>query len=69
MSGRFWKMLGASTEKDHDRSMDKVRAAEEFAAKAADLGDEQMRKATLDHLAHSETARRDLAENYIGLPF
>ena len=30
---------------------------------------ERMRKATLDHLAHSETARRDLAENYIGLPF
>ncbi|TRW95341.1 4-hydroxybenzoate 3-monooxygenase [Paracoccus sp. M683] len=30
---------------------------------------EQMRKATLDHLAHSETARRDLAENYVGLPF
>ncbi|NVK45402.1 MAG: 4-hydroxybenzoate 3-monooxygenase [Rhodobacteraceae bacterium] len=30
---------------------------------------EQMRKATLTHLATSETARRDLAENYIGLPF
>lgn len=30
---------------------------------------EQMRRATLDHLAHSETARRELAENYIGLPF
>lgn len=30
---------------------------------------EQMRKATLSHLAQSETARRDLAENYIGLPF
>ncbi len=30
---------------------------------------EQMRKATLLHLSHSETARRDLAENYIGLPF
>ncbi|PTQ75566.1 4-hydroxybenzoate 3-monooxygenase [Celeribacter persicus] len=30
---------------------------------------EQMRKATLNHLATSETARRDLAENYIGLPF
>lgn len=29
----------------------------------------QMRKATLAHLARSETARRDLAENYIGLPF
>jgi len=29
----------------------------------------QMRKATLSHLHRSETARRDLAENYIGLPF
>lgn len=29
----------------------------------------QMRKATLSHLARSETARRDLAENYIGLPY
>lgn len=29
----------------------------------------QMRKATLAHLSRSETARRDLAENYIGLPF
>lgn len=28
----------------------------------------QMRRATLDHLARSETARRDLAENYVGLP-
>lgn len=30
---------------------------------------EQMRKSTLRHLADSETARRDLAENYIGLPY
>lgn len=29
----------------------------------------QMRKATLTHLSQSETARRDLAENYIGLPY
>jgi p-hydroxybenzoate 3-monooxygenase len=29
----------------------------------------QMRKATLRHLSQSETARRDLAENYIGLPY
>ena len=29
----------------------------------------QMRKATLAHLAQSEAARRDLAENYVGLPF
>jgi p-hydroxybenzoate 3-monooxygenase len=30
---------------------------------------EQMRKAALQHLSQSESARRDLAENYIGLPF
>ncbi len=29
---------------------------------------QQMRRANLSHLANSETARRDLAENYIGLP-
>ncbi len=29
----------------------------------------QMRKASLDHLANSETARRELAENYVGLPY
>lgn len=29
----------------------------------------QMRKATLAHLSQSETAQRDLAENYVGLPF
>ena len=29
----------------------------------------QMRNATFEHLAHSETARRDLAENYVGLPY
>jgi p-hydroxybenzoate 3-monooxygenase len=28
-----------------------------------------MRRATMLHLAQSETARRDLAENYVGLPF
>lgn len=29
----------------------------------------QMRRATLAHLAQSETARRELAENYVGLPY
>ena len=29
----------------------------------------QMRRATLNHLCESETARRDLAENYTGLPY
>ncbi|ANT63301.1 4-hydroxybenzoate 3-monooxygenase (plasmid) [Salipiger sp. CCB-MM3] len=30
---------------------------------------EEMRRATLLHLSDSETARKDLAENYVGLPF
>lgn len=30
---------------------------------------EEMRRATLAHLAQSESARRDFAENYVGLPF
>lgn len=34
-----------------------------------DAFEARMRVATLDHLATSETARRDLAENYIGLPY
>lgn len=29
----------------------------------------RMRRTTLEHLSRSETARRDLAENYIGLPY
>ena len=29
----------------------------------------QMRRATLAHLAESDTARRELAENYVGLPY
>ena len=29
----------------------------------------QMRRASLKHLSESETARRDLAENYVGLPY
>lgn len=29
----------------------------------------QMRRATLAHLSRSETARKELAENYIGLPY
>ena len=52
LTGRFWKLLGASTDKNQGRSMDKVRAAAEFDSKAADLDDEQLRKAaTLLELA------------------
>ncbi len=45
LSGRFWKMLGASAEKNQVRSMTEVSASAEFAEKATDLDDEQLRKA------------------------
>ncbi|OBF19534.1 accessory Sec system translocase SecA2 [Mycobacterium sp. ACS4331] len=44
-SGRFWKLLGASTDKNQARSMAEVEASAQFDAKAADLDDEQLRKA------------------------
>lgn len=45
MSTRFWKMLGASTDKDQASSMSRVTASADFDAKAKDLDDEQLRKA------------------------
>ncbi|MDG4666935.1 accessory Sec system translocase SecA2 [Mycobacterium sp. 236(2023)] len=45
LSGRFWKLLGASTDKDQSRSMDQVTKAADFDAKAAELDDEQLSKA------------------------
>jgi preprotein translocase subunit SecA len=45
ISGRFWKMLGASAEKNQARSLTEVRASSEFDDKAAGLDDEQLRKA------------------------
>ncbi len=45
LSGRFWKLLGASTEKDQTRSMTEVRDSADFDDKAAELDDEQLRKA------------------------
>lgn len=45
-SNRFWKLLGASTERDQARSLAQVSASAEFDKKAADLDDEQLRKAT-----------------------
>ena len=57
VGNRFWKLLGASTDKDQARSMSQVRDSAEFDEKAADLGDEQLRKAAqllnLDDLADS----------------
>jgi preprotein translocase subunit SecA len=65
VSNRFWKLLGASTDKDQSHSMAQVRESAEFAEKAADLDDEQLRKATellnLDDLADSADIPQFLA--------
>jgi preprotein translocase subunit SecA len=45
LSSKFWKLLGASTDKDQGRSMNLVQASEEFTDKAAELDDEQLAKA------------------------
>ena len=40
LSGKFWKLLGAATEKNQGRSLAQVKASADYATKAADLGDE-----------------------------
>ena len=65
VSNRFWKLLGASTDRDQARSLAQVSASAEFDAKAADLDDEQLRKATgllhLKNLAESKDIPQFLA--------
>ncbi|MBI3226028.1 MAG: accessory Sec system translocase SecA2 [Mycolicibacterium cosmeticum] len=65
LSNRFWKLLGASTDKDQAKSMTLVRASESFDEKAAGLDDEQLRKASgllnLDELAESSDIPQFLA--------
>ena len=65
MSNRFWKLLGASTDRDQARSMAQVSASEEFDKKAADLDDEQLQKAAqrlhLKGLAESKNIPQFLA--------
>ena len=64
-SNRFWKLLGASTDRDQARSLGQVSAAEEFEGKAADLDEEQLKKATellnLKNLAESKDIPQFLA--------
>ncbi|HET9875630.1 MAG TPA: accessory Sec system translocase SecA2 [Mycobacterium sp.] len=80
LSGKFWKLLGASTEKNQSRSLTEVAAAAEYDEKAAGVGDEQLRKAAqllnLKDLAESAdipqflAIAREAAERSIGLrPF
>nr|WP_155910636.1 MULTISPECIES: accessory Sec system translocase SecA2 [unclassified Mycolicibacterium] len=65
MSSKFWKLLGASTDKNQNRSMDQVRASAEFDDKAAGLDDEQITKAAklldLSELAESADIPQFLA--------
>ncbi|OBK38488.1 accessory Sec system translocase SecA2 [Mycobacterium sp. 1245111.1] len=80
LSGRFWRLLGASTEKNQGRSLAQVTASADYDEKAAALDDEQLRKAAgllnLDDLAESDdipqflAIAREAAERATGLrPF
>ncbi|OBF62831.1 accessory Sec system translocase SecA2 [Mycobacterium sp. 852002-50816_SCH5313054-b] len=80
LSSRFWRLLGASTEKNRSRSLTDVTASSEYDKEAADLSDEKLRKATgllkLDDLAESSdipqflAIAREAAERTTGLrPF
>jgi preprotein translocase subunit SecA len=80
LSSRFWRLLGASTDKNQRRSLTEVSASAEYDEKAAELDDEQLRKAAglleLDDLAGSAdiaqflAIAREAAERSTGLrPF
>ncbi|MEY8016111.1 accessory Sec system translocase SecA2 [Mycobacterium servetii] len=80
VTSRFWRLLGASTEKDRNRSMAAVTSSSEYDEEAAGLTDEQLRKAAgllkLDELAESDdiaqflAIAREAAERATGLrPF
>jgi preprotein translocase subunit SecA len=65
VSNRFWKLLGASTDRDQTRSMAEVHTSADFDEKAADLDDDQLRKAAqllnLDDLANAADIPQFLA--------
>jgi preprotein translocase subunit SecA len=65
LSSRFWRLLGASTEKNRTRSLAEVTASSEYDDEAATLSDEKLLKATgllkLGHLAESEDITQFLA--------
>lgn len=65
LTSRFWKLLGASTEKDRSRSLTQVTDSSEYNDEAAGLTDEQLRKAAgllnLEDLADSEDIPQFLA--------
>jgi preprotein translocase subunit SecA len=65
LAGRFWKILGASADKNQARSLAEVGAADTFSDKAAGLDDEQFIKVArllnLDDLADSADIPQFLA--------
>jgi preprotein translocase subunit SecA len=65
LSSRFWRLLGASTEKAQSRSLGQVKTSTEYDEKAAGLDDEQLSKAAgllkLDDLAESTDIPQFLA--------
>jgi preprotein translocase subunit SecA len=65
LSDRFWRLLGANTEKNQGRSLAQVTASADYDEKAAGLDDEQLRKAAgllnLDDLAESDDIPQFLA--------
>lgn len=65
LSSRFWRLLGASTEKNRSRSLAQVTESSEYDEEAAGLSDEQLRKAAgllkLEDLAESEDIPQFLA--------
>ena len=65
LSSRFWRLLGASTEKNRNRSLSQVTESSEYDDEAAGLTDEQLRKAAgllkLDDLAESQDIPQFLA--------
>ncbi|MGV0645962.1 accessory Sec system translocase SecA2 [Mycolicibacterium sp. XJ879] len=65
VSNRFWKLLGASTDRDQAQSLAQVRKSTEFDERAADLDAEQLRKAAkllnLEDLADSTDIPQFLA--------
>jgi preprotein translocase subunit SecA len=65
LSSRFWRLLGASAEKNQSRSLAQATASAEYDEKAAGLDDEQLRKAAglldLDDLAESADIPQFLA--------
>ncbi|MEX3741687.1 accessory Sec system translocase SecA2, partial [Mycolicibacterium porcinum] len=80
VSSKFWKLLGASTERNQARSLSEVKGAAAFEDKAAKLDDEQLTKAAklleLQDLAASAdmpqflALAREAAERTTGLrPF